>query len=1001
MAFKSGFSERLDELRFPSPRSPPVDAPFSHTPLSPPASMMSAFSRPTTDVRANLQRRFTTDASKLSSWSFLNQQPITSAESLDLLSSIEKKRQHIEYMREQRKRFEADMKLLDLQHERERQEIDQLARDLAQAGLTGPVSEPTTPPEYRDSGFPSAFARPTRFSTSSVTSSPGIFNIFSPSQVTSPPPAPQTRNGATATSNNHRFSVHSVPGSRRNSEEEEYFPDSVATYRQGPSIHRYSMPTTSLAAQLKSVTASYNSPAMEPFNAARLLFGDEKNDPKDEDRLPTPDIKSYLKMTDPDDKFPTLSHNSGILSANSDALDLANSRAPEPWSSHHSRYRSMPQGDLNMFRPENQFGKQLGSDSASTSRHVARHSVELNMYLGKQEPTTPTAGSSARPGSLQSSYSTNDLPTVKGNGFTSTAITPPRNHAEQFHQHNASLGRIPAGVANPRSAKQSPEREDSTLVSNGGPQSGLQATATPFGPQLASVASPSLAGQNGSSGLANFQQAQFYPYTVQPYANNGVGVNGGANQNFTGQVPYSGFSQNGMYQLPRASARPNNAALNRGGESEAQQISRFNNLPLEQYKGELYGLCKDQHGCRYLQRKLEERNPEHVQMIFAETHMHVVELMTDPFGNYLCQKLLEYSNDDQRTRLIHNAAPQLVPIALNQHGTRALQKMIEFVSTPQQIQMVIDALRGHVVDLVQDLNGNHVIQKCLNRLSAEDAQFIYDAVGAHCVIVGTHRHGCCVLQRCIDHASGEQRARLIAQITSNAFSLVQDPFGNYVVQYILDLSEPHFTEPLCQSFLGNIPPLSKQKFSSNVIEKCLRTAEYPMRRRMIDEILVPRELDAMLRDSYANYVVQTAMDFADADNRNRIIEAVRPILPSIRQTPHGRRIAGKIAGAESSGRTSGNPSGQATPNDLTSGQLPVSMQVPPKPFMQSPQGGSFNGNGSATQPFNSQQPLVSSANNFNVGPATAGPSEVSNFAHTSNQALPQSQAYGNVGNGFY
>jgi hypothetical protein len=149
---------------------------------------------------------------------------------------IEKKRQHIEYMREQRKRFEADMKLLDLQHERERQEIDQLARDLAQAGLSGPVSEPTTPPEYRDNGFPSAFSRPTRFSTSSVTSSPGIFNIFSTSQVTSPPPS-QARSGVTATANGNRFSVQSVPASRRNSEEqpEEYFPESVSTYRPGPS----------------------------------------------------------------------------------------------------------------------------------------------------------------------------------------------------------------------------------------------------------------------------------------------------------------------------------------------------------------------------------------------------------------------------------------------------------------------------------------------------------------------------------------------------------------------------------------------------------------------------------------------------------------------------------------------------------------------------------------------------------------------------------------------
>lgn len=62
--------------------------------------------------------------------------------------------------------------------------------------------------------------------------------------------------------------------------------------------------------------------------------------------------------------------------------------------------------------------------------------------------------------------------------------------------------------------------------------------------------------------------------------------------------------------------------------------------------------------------------------------------MTDPFGNYLCQKLLEFANDEQRTVLVNTAAPQLVKIALNQHGTRALQKMIEFISTPEQVSLL-------------------------------------------------------------------------------------------------------------------------------------------------------------------------------------------------------------------------------------------------------------------------------------------------------------------------
>lgn len=70
---------------------------------------------------------------------------------------------------------------------------------------------------------------------------------------------------------------------------------------------------------------------------------------------------------------------------------------------------------------------------------------------------------------------------------------------------------------------------------------------------------------------------------------------------------------------------------------------------------------------------------------------------------------------------------------------------------------MIQALDPNVVTLIKDLNGNHVIQKCLHRLSAEHKQFVYDAVSENCIQVATHRHGCCVLQRCIDYASDDQK----------------------------------------------------------------------------------------------------------------------------------------------------------------------------------------------------------------------------------------------------
>lgn len=127
------------------------------------------------------------------------------------------------------------MKLLDLQQERDTMELDQISRELQCTNL-GAVSEPTTPPDYRgaDSGFSSSSSsfRPHRFSTSNLTSPPSVFNRFATSastHITSPPNG--NANMRRTLGHAHKQSAKSMPGSRRNSEEDETAPDELVDYR--------------------------------------------------------------------------------------------------------------------------------------------------------------------------------------------------------------------------------------------------------------------------------------------------------------------------------------------------------------------------------------------------------------------------------------------------------------------------------------------------------------------------------------------------------------------------------------------------------------------------------------------------------------------------------------------------------------------------------------------------------------------------------------------------
>ena len=114
------------------------------------------------------------------------------------------------------------MALLDLQQKHGEDEMQRLSDSIGQTSLVGRQSEPTTPPEYRESGFTPAYPRANRYSTSSINSinsPPGLNRPSRPgSQLTSPPPDhPRPLNPHTSSN----LPSKSVPSSRRHSDEED------------------------------------------------------------------------------------------------------------------------------------------------------------------------------------------------------------------------------------------------------------------------------------------------------------------------------------------------------------------------------------------------------------------------------------------------------------------------------------------------------------------------------------------------------------------------------------------------------------------------------------------------------------------------------------------------------------------------------------------------------------------------------------------------------------
>lgn len=280
------------------------------------------------------------------------------------------------------------------------------------------------------------------------------------------------------------------------------------------------------------------------------------------------------------------------LSASSAALDLALSQSPGPESlsngwgafNRHRSTQSQQSVQMSLSQLNGQGGNSAsGAQTTPTESPISvrpsfRHSLDLKFFDNASQDssaqvTSPTKHVQATPPKLQTSYSANDVATMKSNGNGVAGVnvnTSANTHAQQhFHNHNASMGRIPPSALNNRLSREvvSPESPNTLRENaNGGYQSiqsALQASAPPFGPAITQAmsqgqAAPAVAAPNGQQG-----------YPTPGYYNNNNNYNvqmmtmGMQNMQLNSPIysphnPYANY--NGGYP-PQAGARDSQARV--------------------------------------------------------------------------------------------------------------------------------------------------------------------------------------------------------------------------------------------------------------------------------------------------------------------------------------------------------------------------------------------------------------------------------------------------------
>lgn len=284
--------------------------------------------------------------------------------------------------------------------------------------------------------------------------------------------------------------------------------------------------------------------------------------------------------------------------------------------------------------------------------------------------------------------------------------------------------------------------------------------------------------------------------------------------------------------------------------------------------------------------------PSEFDLIAMEILPVAVAASTDPVGNVLVQKLIERGSDELKGIIISSLEPYLAAVGIHKNGTWVIQKLINWCSLPHQQAQIGEALRPHLLPLLQDQYGNYVIQCCLQFQHGHN-QFIMDGLAAQCPAIAASRFGSRAMRSCLEspHTAPHQQQLVATALLRHAPALLVDPNGVIVMQWLLDSDLPQKHTILLPTLEALVQTIAGLRFASNLLTKLLTQNSEPEVRDRLLHIFNSHPTDpsspmqAMLREPTCIQIISKVLQTVPSPHRTSFLEAVREAISAIQQSP--------------------------------------------------------------------------------------------------------------------
>eukprot|EP01065_Artemidia_motanka_P045629 TRINITY_DN6744_c0_g1_i1.p1 TRINITY_DN6744_c0_g1~~TRINITY_DN6744_c0_g1_i1.p1 ORF type:complete len:639 (+),score=249.62 TRINITY_DN6744_c0_g1_i1:123-1919(+) len=207
-------------------------------------------------------------------------------------------------------------------------------------------------------------------------------------------------------------------------------------------------------------------------------------------------------------------------------------------------------------------------------------------------------------------------------------------------------------------------------------------------------------------------------------------------------------------------------------------------------------------------------------LIVAALTTSIAAICTTVNGRKVLQEVIARLDDDDAAPLYGAVCQNILAIATDQCGCITLQRLCDAATNVRYRTQLQCCLMDGAAQLITDPYGNYAVQHAVkdNHICS---QLVARTVSGRIVDYAVNKFASNVIERCLQTGPDDVRELLIPEVVGAQAlqSLMQDAYGNYVVQSCVDNAPPHLLAVLRDTVL---PLVSRSPYGYRIETKLQR-----------------------------------------------------------------------------------------------------------------------------------------------------------------------------------